>query len=56
MNNFNKIILGTAQIGSSYGLNNETIFNFPEKENIIHQAFKIGIKTIDTAIAYEKSE
>ena len=56
MNNFNKIILGTAQIGSSYGLNNETIFNFPEKENIIHQAFKIGIRTIDTAIAYEKSE
>jgi len=56
MNNFNKIILGTAQIASSYGLNNETIFNFSEKANIIHQAFKIGIRTIDTAIAYEKSE
>jgi aryl-alcohol dehydrogenase-like predicted oxidoreductase len=56
MNNYNKIILGTAQIGSSYGLNNETIFNFPAKANIIHQAFKIGIRTIDTAIAYEKSE
>lgn len=56
MNNFNKIILGTAQIASSYGLNNKTIFNFSEKEKIIHQAFKNGIRTIDTAIAYEKSE
>jgi len=56
MNNFNKIILGTAQIGSNYGLSNETIFNFSEKEKIIHQAYKIGVRTIDTAIAYEKSE
>ena len=53
---FNKIAIGTAQFGLSYGINNQTKFNFFEKERIIHRAYDLGIHTIDTAISYGDSE
>jgi hypothetical protein len=56
MNYFNKIVIGTAQFGLNYGINNQTKFNFSEKEQILHKAFDLGVRTIDTAISYGNSE
>ena len=53
----NKIILGTAQFGLNYGINN---FNgkIPDKEifKILDFAYASGIKTLDTAPSYGNSE
>jgi len=56
MNYLNKIVLGTAQIASNYGLNNKTKFSLTEKKMILSEGYKSGIRTIDTAIAYKNSE
>lgn len=48
-----KIILGTAQIGLDYGINNATgKISFQKSCEILHKAFKLGITTLDTAEAY----
>lgn len=55
--NVNKIALGTAQFGMNYGINN-TRGKIPKKEvfEILDEAAKFGIDTIDTASSYGKSE
>lgn len=53
----NKIVLGTAQFGMDYGVNNKR-GEIPEAEafKILNKAIKFGIDTIDTAYTYGKSE
>jgi len=58
MASFNKLILGTVQIGvSGYGINNSTK-GLAEKESldILSLAYNSGITTLDTAVAYGKAE
>jgi len=53
MKKIDKVILGTAQLGLNYGINNK--FGRPDKESSFHLlrlAKKEGIKTLDTAEAY----
>jgi len=53
----NKLVLGTAQIGLEYGINNKN--NKPNKKEaleIFDIAFKNGIKIFDTASAYGSAE
>ena len=52
-----KLALGTVQFGMSYGINNQD--GSPDDENIsniLNFAFKNGIQTLDTAIAYGNSQ
>lgn len=52
-----KLVLGTAQLGLNYGVNNQ--FGQPSKEQsfeILHTAYKKGIRAIDTAEAYGSSQ
>ena len=57
-----KIILGTAQLGTKYGINNfykihkKRIENFKERKKLLYFASKLGIKRIDTARKYKNSE
>ena len=57
-----KIILGTAQLGSKYGVNNfykinkKRFENFKERKKLLNYALMLGIKKIDTARDYENSE
>lgn len=58
MASFNKLILGTVQMGlSGYGINNSTK-GLTEKESldILSLAYNSGIATLDTAAAYGKVE
>ena len=58
MNNFNKkIILGTAQFGMNYGINNSN--GVPKKEEVfdtLKYAYLKGINQLDTASNYGNSE
>ena len=57
-----KIILGTAQLGGKYGVNNfykinkKKLENLKERKKIINYASMLGINKIDTARKYENSE
>ena len=52
-----KLALGTVQFGTNYGINNSVgIPNDKEITSILDYAYKNGINTLDTAIAYGKSE
>ena len=53
----NKIILGTAQFGLDYGINNQS-GKVTDKDinQILNYAFENGIKELDTASAYGNSE
>ena len=53
MLNVNRLILGTAQFGLDYGVNN-TVGRLATKEivNILHYAYDAGIRILDTAEAY----
>jgi aryl-alcohol dehydrogenase-like predicted oxidoreductase len=52
-----KLTLGTVQFGLDYGINNERgIIPKAEVFEILELASKNGIKTLDTAFAYGKSE
>ncbi len=57
-----KIILGTAQLGTKYGVNNfyeinkKKIERFANRKKILYCAAKLGIKKIDTARKYKNSE
>ena len=53
----NKIMIGTAQLGLDYGINNNS--GKPNKEqayNILHYAFDNNIRTLDTAEVYGDSQ
>jgi len=48
-----KIILGTAQLGLNYGINNVTgKLKLSESLKLLKTAFEMGIRTLDTAEAY----
>ena len=48
-----RIILGTAQIGLHYGINNETgKLKLSESIALLDTAFNMGIRVLDTAEAY----
>ena len=52
----NKLILGTVQFGCQYGINSA---GRPTKEmvsEILAEAYKVGVKKLDTSSAYGKSE
>jgi aryl-alcohol dehydrogenase-like predicted oxidoreductase len=53
----NKLVLGTAQFGLDYGINNKR-GKIPREEifGILKLAFEAGIDTLDTAYAYGDSE
>lgn len=53
----NKLVLGTAQFGMDYGINNER-GKIPREEvfEILNEALSSGIDTFDTAYAYGESE
>ncbi len=53
---FNKIVLGTAQLGSNYGINNSSKISSKERMDIFNYAHSIGINFFDTASSYQKSE
>lgn len=52
------LVLGTAQFGAAYGINNKTGRRLPDKEisDILRKAFSSGIDLLDTAQAYGESE
>jgi spore coat polysaccharide biosynthesis protein SpsF (cytidylyltransferase family)/aryl-alcohol dehydrogenase-like predicted oxidoreductase len=53
----NKIVLGTAQFGMDYGINNKRgKIPAPEAAAIIKNAFKQGVDILDTAYDYGASE
>ena len=52
----NKLALGTAQFGSSYGIANEAKVKFSEARQILRFAKNSNIDLIDTAITYSNSE
>lgn len=57
MNNNNKLILGTAQFGLKYGINNTSgKIQFNQAHKILKYARDLGIKELDTAQAYGDSE
>lgn len=48
-----KLILGTVQLGLNYGVNNISgKVSFDESTKILTEAFKLGIRTLDTAELY----
>jgi len=52
-----KLALGTVQFGLAYGIANETgKVGYSEARDILREARKAGIDTLDTAIAYGNSE
>lgn len=52
----NKLIIGTAQFGSKYGITNKNFTNQNESNQILNFCFKNNIREIDTAISYKGSE
>lgn len=53
----NKLVLGTAQFGLDYGINNKTgKIPRPEAREILKTAIESGIDTFDTAFVYGESE
>jgi len=57
MNKTGKLILGTAQFGMNYGINNASGQVTPEAVNqILDEAGNAGVKLIDTAYGYGNSE
>lgn len=51
-----KIILGTANLGSKYGVSNPSEFDQTASERILNHAFAKGINTFDTAAEYGIAE
>jgi aryl-alcohol dehydrogenase-like predicted oxidoreductase len=51
-----KIILGTANLGSKYGVSNSADFNETVSKQILQHALSAGIDTFDTAAAYGVAE
>lgn len=53
----NKICLGTANIGTPYGIKNrKSILSSSDLNEILLEAHTLGVDFIDTAISYENSE
>ena len=53
----NKLSIGTAQLGTMYGIANKSgKVTFNEARNILSNAYKRGINCLDTAISYGESE
>lgn len=54
--NFQKVILGTANFGQTYGITNKHTLSDDEVFNILDRAHTLGISTLDTASGYGRSE
>jgi len=54
MNHRKKIVLGTAQLGLSYGITNQDDFcmSNSDAQKILNRAYSKGVRTIDTAPSY----
>jgi aryl-alcohol dehydrogenase-like predicted oxidoreductase len=52
----NNFILGTANLGMSYGINNPESYNREDSRNIINHSIYRGITTFDTAAEYGIAE
>ena len=53
----NKLSIGTAQLGGTYGITNKSgKISFSEAKIIFRNAYKRGINNLDTAVAYGESE
>jgi aryl-alcohol dehydrogenase-like predicted oxidoreductase len=51
-----KLVLGTVQMGLSYGINNSTgLLPYNESQKILSKAYSKGIRFLDTAEAYGKA-
>ncbi len=55
-NNLNKFVLGSAQFGMQYGINNSKEPSLDLITKTLHKAIEAGITKIDTARAYGNSE
>ena len=51
----NNLIIGTAQLGTSYGINNTTKIILNEKFNLLNYVIKKNINRFDTAYSYQNS-
>ena len=52
----NKLVLGTAQFGSQYGITNKNYVGVEEGREIVNFCHKNNVREIDTAINYHGSE
>ena len=51
----NRLVIGTAQFGSNYGIHNLTgKVEYNKIKAILNKAYKNGINSLDTAVAYNK--
>lgn len=50
------LVLGTAQLGTGYGINNSVIQNETECINLLRCAWENGVRALDTAEGYGPSE
>jgi aryl-alcohol dehydrogenase-like predicted oxidoreductase len=51
-----RLVMGTAQLGASYGIANTTRLDPAEKQALLRLAVALGVRTFDTARAYGTSE
>lgn len=56
LNNSSRLVLGTSQIGSSYGVTNNNFVDEDVAKKILNLSYKNNIREIDTAIDYNDSE
>ena len=57
MNLAHKLVIGTAQFGLNYGINNQSgQVSKTEVKAILNSAYNIGLRTLDTSSAYGTSE
>ena len=54
--NHTKFVLGTANLGSSYGINNSEQFDQGQSRSVLSHAIRRGINTFDTATEYGSAE
>ncbi len=54
--NQTKFVLGTANLGSTYGINNPKQFSEERSRSVINHAIRHGINTFDTAAEYGSAE
>ena len=55
-NNSSRLVLGTSQIGSNYGVTNNNFIDEEAAIKILNLCYKNNIREIDTAIDYNNSE
>ena len=54
--NISRFVLGTANLGAAYGINNQEIYNLDVARSVMTHALARGIHTFDTAAEYGNAE